>query len=320
VIGYIGLQFTSNTAHGPAQGLLPDMVPPEELGRGSAIKNMFDMLGLITASLLMGSFFHSDGSNFSAAVLLIAGILAAGTLITLFGAREAARPPAAGPRDSLRSMLRVNWSAAPGFAWLIVSRFVFLAGVYGIQAFAQYFIRDALHVADPVQLTGSLMAAIAVSLTLCAFGSGWLCDRIGRRPVHVIAGVLVAVGSLLIIGAHTAAAVLVCGVIIGSGIGIFLTANWALATDLAPQAEAGKFLGLTNIATAGAGAASRLMGPAIDGINNAAPGHFFGYTALFIVSAIFALLGLAVLLRVPERVNRGLAPAAKNADIEITSG
>ncbi len=27
VIGYIGLQFSSNIAHGPAQGLIPDLVP-----------------------------------------------------------------------------------------------------------------------------------------------------------------------------------------------------------------------------------------------------------------------------------------------------
>ncbi|MGD0173466.1 MAG: MFS transporter, partial [Anaerolineales bacterium] len=53
-IGYIGLQFTSNTAHGPVQGLLPDLVPAEQMGRGSAIKSALDMLGLIVASLFMG--------------------------------------------------------------------------------------------------------------------------------------------------------------------------------------------------------------------------------------------------------------------------
>jgi hypothetical protein len=38
----------------------------------------------------------------------------------------------------------------------------------------------------------------------------------------------------------------------------------------------------------------------IDALNNARPGVFFGYTALFISSAFFALLALVVLLRVPE--------------------
>jgi MFS family permease len=302
-IGYIGLQFTSNTAHGPAQGLLPDRVPPAQLGRGSAIKSALDMLGMIAASLLMGRFFHSDGSNWPAAVGLIVGVLIFAAAVTILGGREesSVHRASTGPLGAqMRSMFHVNWSAAPGFATLIFSRFVFLAGVYGVQAFAQYFIRDTLDVPDPVKLTGDLMAAIALSLTVFALGSGWLCDRFGRKPVHVLAAVLVAVGSLLMLAAHTPNAILLCGCIIGAGIGVFLTANWALATDLAPQADAGKFLGLTNLATAGAGAFSRFSGGIWDWLNFQQPGAFLGYSALFISSAAFALLALLVLIRVPE--------------------
>lgn len=104
--------------------------------------------------------------------------------------------------------------------------------------------------------------------------------------------------------AHTPETVLLCGSIIGAGAGVFITSNWALATDLAPQAEAGKFLGLTNLATAGAGAFSRLTGPGLDWLNNRWPGVYYGYTALFISSAVFALLALLVLARVPEGFRR----------------
>jgi MFS family permease len=306
-IGYIGLQFTSNTAHGPVQGLLPDLVPPEQLGRGSAVKSALDMLGLIVASLLMGRFLLENGSNWLTAVVIVAAVLAITTLITLAGSREQdsrGKASTAPLHEKPWDMFRVQWSMAPGFAWLILSRFVFLAGVYGVQAFAQYFIRDTLGVADPVKLTGDLMAAIAVSLTAFAFGSGWLCDRFGRKPLHVVAALLVAGGSLLMIMAHSPTAVLLCGSIIGAGAGVFITSNWALATDLAPQAEAGKFLGLTNLATAGAGALSRFTGPALDWLNNLQPGRFMGYTALFISSAFFALLALIVLLKVPEGLKK----------------
>jgi MFS family permease len=302
-IGYIGLQFSSNTAHGPSQGLLPDRVPPEQLGRGSAVKSTFDMLGLIAASLLMGHFLREDGSNWIGAMAITAAVLAVFAAITLLGSREADSRHTAETRpldNRITDMFRVHWQKAPGFAVLILSRFVFLAGVYGIQAFAQYYVRDTLRVSDPVALTGNLMAVIALSLTVFAFGSGWLCDRFGRKPLHAAAAVLVAGGSLLLIPSQTAEAVLVCGSIIGAGAGVFLTSNWALATDLAPQAEAGKFLGLTNLATAGAGALSRLTGPGLDWLNNRWPGEHYGYTALFISSAAFALLALLVLARVPE--------------------
>ena len=311
-IGYIGLQFSSNTAHGPLQGLLPDRVPAEQLGRGSAWKSALDMLGLIAASLLMGRFLLADGSNWPASVAVVAGVLIVSAGITLAGAREedSRHNAITGPiRGFSLDMFRVDWKTAPGFAGLILSRFMFLAGVYGIQAFAQYYIRDTLDVPDPVALTGDLMAVIAVSLTAFAFGSGWVADKFGRKPLHAAAAILVAAGSLLMILAHSQAAVLVCGSIIGAGAGVFITCNWALATDLAPNSEAGKFLGLTNLATAGAAALSRMTGPVLDWINNAYPGQFLGYTALFVSSAVFAVLALALLIRVPEGYRRTGQPS-----------
>jgi MFS family permease len=44
-LGYIGLQLSSNLAHGPLQGLMPDVVPKEQHGRASGIKNLMDMGG-----------------------------------------------------------------------------------------------------------------------------------------------------------------------------------------------------------------------------------------------------------------------------------
>ena len=40
---YLFLQVASNVGHGPAQGLIPDLVPSERRGLASGIKNLFDM-------------------------------------------------------------------------------------------------------------------------------------------------------------------------------------------------------------------------------------------------------------------------------------
>ena len=56
-LGYIGLQFSSNMAHGPMQGLMPDQLPPEQLGAGSGFKNLIDMLGMVVSSLFLGRLF-----------------------------------------------------------------------------------------------------------------------------------------------------------------------------------------------------------------------------------------------------------------------
>ena len=62
-IGYIGLQLSSNVAHGPLQGLLPDRVPQTQLGVASSLKTFMDMLSLIVASLLAGRLLDSATRN-----------------------------------------------------------------------------------------------------------------------------------------------------------------------------------------------------------------------------------------------------------------
>src|SRR5215208_7080738 len=74
-IGYIGLQFSSNIAHGPMQGLLPDRVPKTQLGAASSLKTFMDMIALITASLLAGRMFDSVTRDPTNIMLVVMGLL-----------------------------------------------------------------------------------------------------------------------------------------------------------------------------------------------------------------------------------------------------
>ena len=308
VIGYLGLQFSSNIAHGPAQGLLPDEVPPEQMGKASGIKNLMDMSGLIISSLLVGRLLTTETRHPVVAVSVVALVLAAGALVTLFGVREKASA-------TLTTQLRVDIAAwiksivsdlgsHRQFTWLIVSRLFFLIGVYGTQTFAQYYIRDVLRVEDPIQVTGDLLAAIALALTAFSVAGGWLGDRFGHRSISYLASLIGAVGCISLLWAQTPAKLLVFGAFLGLGIGLFLTANWALANQLAPASQAGKFLGLTNLATAGAAAISRLLGPMIDVLNNASQGSWWGYTFLFLTGAICIMLSAIFLRKVATVIPR----------------
>jgi MFS family permease len=95
---------------------------------------------------------------------------------------------------------------------------------------------------------------------------------------------------------------LIFGSLFGAGIGLFLTANWALANTLAPQAEAGKYLGLTNLATAGSAALARLEGPVLDWLNAAQPGAWIGYKGLFIFGAIVIFLSAFILRKIDVEI------------------
>jgi MFS family permease len=298
IIGYIGLQIVSNIAHGPMQGLIPDIVPPDQLGAASGVKNLMDMLGLIAASLAAGKLMPSDASNPTLVLLVIMAVLALTATGTFLQVKEMSsledekhdfKPLG---WDQFRSILKIN----PNFLGFILSRFLFLVGVYGVQTFAQYFIRDVLQVQNAVQATGDLMAVLAISLVICALLAGWVSDRWGPNKVLIAASILAGIGSGLLIFAKDLTQVKVFGSVLGAGIGLFLTANWTLASQLAPKKEAGKYMGLTNFATAGASAASKLFGIPIDWLNRNSPGEFRGYDLLFAGGALFAMISLFYLV------------------------
>jgi MFS family permease len=86
------------------------------------------------------------------------------------------------------------------------------------------------------------------------------------------------------------------GVLIGFAAGAFLSTNWALATDLIPQSEAARYLGLTNLASAGGGALARLIGPVIDFFN----GYVFGlgYSVMLGTCFCYFVIGSILIWRI----------------------
>ncbi len=308
LVTYMLLQFASNSAHGPAQGLIPDLVPTDRRGLASGIKNLFDMGGLVVASLVAGQLVTSG--NVSLLFGVIMAVLTVATLITVIFTREtpgggdaAAGGPRVGrpqPGWDMREVLRVEPRRYPAYTRLIAGRFLVLLGIYSVQAFAQYYIADRLGAADAAAVTGNLLATIGLALTLLVFPAGLLSDRFGRVRLNVFAGSLAALGLFLLVFVQSVATLYLFGAVVGMALGIFLSVNWALATDLIPQDEAGKYLGLSNVATAGAGAVSRLAGPLIDGLNAVHPGEFLGYSALFVLAALSALAGALVMRGIKE--------------------
>ena len=303
IIGYIGLQITSNIAHGPMQGLLPDLVPEDQLGSASGMKNFMDMGGLIVASLAAGNLMPPDAKNPTLIMIVVIVVLVATAIFTFLTTHEEPSTKLV-KKEKQKTNIHKIWADLRGnttFLQFIFARFIFLVGVYGVQTFAQYYIQDVFQAANPVKATGDLMAALAISLVIFAVAAGWLTDRYGPQIVLIVASVFSAIGSGLLIFAVNLTQVKIFGSVLGAGIGLFLTANWALASQLAPKSEAGKYLGLTNLATAGASAASKLFGIPIDWINRAYPGKYLGYNVLFLSGSIFALFSIIFLIYTRKR-------------------
>jgi len=80
---------------------------------------------------------------------------------------------------------------------------------------------------------------------------------------------------------------------------VFMTANWAMGTNLVPPAEAGRYLGISNLAGAGAGMiGSGIGGPVADYLNQSTPG--LGYFVIFATYAVLFALSVVSLRFIHE--------------------
>lgn len=298
-LGYVGLQFTSNIAHGPMQGLMPDRVPRSQMGVASSLRTFMDMLSLVFASLLAGRLLDPITRDPAPIMMIVMSLLAVSASLTFFGVKE--KRTLEQTRTDWKSLLgsfRINVRENSSYWWLIGERMFFLLGIYGIQAFAQYYLQDVLRVPDPPQQTGDLLAALTITMVILVLLAGWLTDKYGAKRILVIGTCIAAVGMLLMLFAIDMRGLTIFGSVLGAGIGLFLTSNWALANSLAPQEQAGKYLGLTNFASAGSAALSRLEGPVLDWLNAMWPGAWVGYKGLFIFGAVCMLLSIYFLQKI----------------------
>jgi MFS family permease len=183
------------------------------------------------------------------------------------------------------------------FIWWVINRLLFLAAVGSIQFFALYYLTDVLRVARAEFWTSVLMAVVAVFLVATALGGGYLSDRIGRKRLVGMSGLIAAGGTALLLLANDMPLVMVGGSVIGIGAGTFMATSWALGTDLAPSEQAGRYLGISNLAGAGAGIVGQgIGGPMADFFNGLRPG--LGYMVIFGLYGLLFLLSTLTLTRV----------------------
>lgn len=186
------------------------------------------------------------------------------------------------------------------FIWWIINRLMFLAAIGSIQGFAQYFLRDVLQVPNVVRMTTLLLAVVALFLVPSAIAGGYLADRFGRKRLVQATGLLAALGTLVLIFSRSMPLVMVSGGILGLATGTFMATNWALGTDLVPDSDAGRYLGISNLAGAGAGIVGvGIGGPTADFFNAIRPG--LGYPVIFGIYCALFLLSTLALTRVKPK-------------------
>jgi len=333
---YFLLQAASNTAQGPYQGLLPDVVPDDQRGRASGYYGLANLLGTAVGTLVIGILIGKG--MFGAAIASICVFLIVSMLITVKYVPDTTRATKeqVGPIRTLINTFSVNPSKHKDFLWLLVSRLLVLMGIVGLQSFAYFYIKDVFfptpahassavrtHLANIAGSTDSrLLLLVLVFSLIITLPAGRISERYGRKAIIIASSILGAISTGLLVFTKAnwlppaltstldsllglpegALQILLVGILLGLGIGAFLSVDWAFATDLIPKEEAGKFMGLSNIATAGSGVIVRFIGGIIIDAYNTVhilglPG---GYPVLFAVFLVFFLVGSIVLIWVRD--------------------
>ncbi len=315
LVGVILIQFSSNVLQGPWQALIPDLVPESQHGMASSLKAVMDILATVIAGAVAGILLGSTGQNLFGDKAVLATAAAPVLLFIIFlvftwiWARE--KPGATDETvasrsigEALKNAFNVNFRETPVFGWWFANRILFWGAFIALNSFLINYLIDVLKMqqTEAQSFYGNLKVILGVALIVLALVGGRLSDRFGRKPVMQIAGFIACLGALMLILVRDRTLIIVAGAIIGMSIGAFLSANWALATDIVPRREAARYLGIANIATCiGSGSAQLLGALLIDRLNHLSGSTSIGYLVLFGIATLFFLASSLVIIPLPNK-------------------
>jgi MFS family permease len=326
LVFYFLLQTASNTAQGPYQGLMPDVVPENQRGTASGYFGVANVVGLMAGTIGAGYILAHAGKT--AAILSICGLLVLTMLPTVLLIPDRA-PRTAGQFKNAREAIVTTFSRPlryPSFLWLMASRLLILMGLIGVQSFVFFYFSNVFFHndrKDTITASYTLLGMVVIAAFLVSWPAARASDRFGRRPFILAGGLLGAVGVLMLVFSHfellpaafveplaqrlkvppLAAQATLVGVLIGIGYGVFFSVDWAFVQDVIPAKEAGLFMGFSNIATAGSGIIARFIGGFLLDPFNHGPqilGLPGGFPVIFSVFSASLLVGALLILKVPE--------------------
>ena len=237
------------------------------------------VMGAVTKAAMRASLGLS--SNMGQALVGFAGFLAMTVAIAL------------GVAASIRIGIGSEAGKHPSFTWWVVNRLAFLVPAFNLAGFVIFFLQERFVGMQGTKAAGPAATAVmivGVFVLLTALPSGWLADRVGKKLLIAAGCVLGALGTFILLAIPEVAVLYVGAALVGAGLGLFYSANWALGTEIVPREQAGRYLGLSNLAGAGAGAIGAYIGgPIADEMGYVL--LFAIYGTLFLVS-ILALMGI----------------------------
>lgn len=288
LVAWCVAQLAYNAAIAALTAVLADQVPFSQRGKVAGITGVFNYGALAVAAYVAGWF------AFSTPLMFIAPATIGLVLVLVFTPVLREAPQASTPEPiSVRTFLMTFWVNPvkhPDFAWAWLSRFLIVLAWMTLLTYQSFLLIERFdytndNVAGPV---GTASLVLVAGIVIGSSVGGWLSDRLRRRKLFIGVATLVAAIGFPVIALSEDLNTFFVGVfVVGLGIGVHMSVDLALITDLLPNPdEAGKDLGVFNIANA----LPQSVAPVFAAVLFAVLGEH-DYTALYLSAAVFALLG-----------------------------
>ncbi|WP_030675571.1 MFS transporter [Streptomyces cellulosae] len=291
VLGWCLVQLTLNAAFAAVTAAVPDRVPRLQRGAVGGWLGAAQILGAVAGTGLATAAGGIAAGYAACAVFALAGVVP--YVLRYPDLRLSAVDR---PAWSTKAFLRGFWMSPrryPDFGWAWLTRFLINLSNALVILYLLYYLRDRLHYHDPEQGVLILTAVDSVALLATVVVGGLWSDRVGRRKPFVLwSGVLMAAATALLAVWQTWPSAIVAAAVLGVALGVFMSVDFALMTDVLPKAaDRGKDLGVINVANA----LPQVAAPAL-----AAPivTHLGGYRMLYLVAAVAGLAGAVLVGRI----------------------
>ena len=301
------LQFSSNFAQGPFQGYVPDLVPAPQVGLASALVGLMQILGNVSGYLVGAIAVALD--QFALGLIAL-GVLEVLTMLSVvIRVREGTAPKSREGRGWV-AIASEAWGTdilrERSFLWLVASRLAVLMAGGVLANLAVFYLARSLGMDQ--EETGlayiPLVGLVALGTVIAVVPAARASDRVGRKRVIYVSCFVGAIGLGVVAVAPSFPLALIGTGIFGLSTGIFLAVDWALMTDIIPKASAGRYMGLSNVATASAGVLAIAIGGTIMDLVGGGAGP---RAALWLAVALFGV-GALLLRPVDERRREDVPP------------
>lgn len=187
---------------------------------------------------------------------------------------------------------------APDFSWVVLTRMLVMMGVYMVQSFLEFYMRDVAKASSPEAATTTFVIILTVTATISTIFAGWGSDRIGRKRMVYLSGSFMAlVGAAFVLAPYLVPGSIltlafIAAAVFGLGYGSYVSVDWALVADVLPsESTFARDMGVWNIGLTLPQVFAVVFGGWLLALGVAIGHSDLGYTFLFVWFVIFCVLG-----------------------------